>query len=68
MISENKINILSEFFTRTILEDSPNVDILLRLDDEYKKVYSVNKSKKSFHEAAILANKAVITKVITDEF
>jgi len=68
MLSENKINILSEFFTRTILEDSPNVGILLKLDDEYKRVYSENKSKKSFHEAAILANKTVITKFINDEF
>jgi hypothetical protein len=67
MLPENKINILSEFFTRTIIEDSPNVNILLKLDDEYKKTYSENRSKKSFHETAIIANKSVITKVINDE-
>lgn len=56
-----KTKILAKFFSNYRMEDDPDLNILLDLDDISKNVFDENKYKMSFDEARLKANEYIIT-------
>jgi hypothetical protein len=61
---ENKIKLLSLFFSKQRVMGCPQLDELFELDDLWKKIYNENRIKHSFGEAELMANEEVIKKIL----
>ena len=55
-----KTKILAKFFSNYRMENDPDLNILLDLDDIFKSVFDENKYKMSFDEARLKANEYII--------
>jgi hypothetical protein len=61
---EDKIKLISLFFSKQRIIGCPQLDELFELDDLWKKIYNENRIKHNFGEAALMANEKVIKKIL----
>ena len=66
-MTEEKIELLAKFFTKSRSIKDQSLDKLFELDDYWNEIYKENRIKLDFDEAQLLANKMVIKKVLNDK-
>ena len=63
-----KNKILAKFFSNYRMEDDPDLNILLELDDISKSVFDENKYKMSFDEVRLKTNEYIIILLQSNDY
>ena len=66
-MTEEKIELLANFFTKSRSIKDENLDKLFELDNYWNEIYGENRIKLDFDEAQLLANKMIIKKILNDK-
>ena len=66
-MTEEKIELLAKFFTKSRSIKDPIIELLFELDDYWYEIYKENRIKLDFDEAQLLANKMIIKKILNDK-
>ena len=68
MDKQNKIIILSKFFSKERIQGDSLLEKLLELDDMWQYVYENNRIRFSFSTARELANERILNYVLSDNY
>ena len=66
-MTDEKIELLAKFFTKSRSIEDPIIEQLFELDDYWYEIYKENRIKLDFDEAQLLANKMIIKKILNDK-
>ena len=66
-MTDEKIELLAKFFTKSRSIKDQSLDELFELDDYWYEIYKENRIKLDFDEAQLLANKMIIKKILNDK-
>ena len=66
-MTDEKIELLAKFFTKSRSIKDPIIEQLFELDDYWNEIYGENRIKLNFDKAWYVANKMVIKKVLNDK-
>lgn len=65
-MTEEKIELLAKFFTKSRSIKDQSLDKLFELDDYWNEIYGENRIKLDFDKARYVANKMIIKKILND--
>lgn len=65
-MTEEKIELLAKFFTKSRSIKDPIIEQLFELDDYWNEIYGENRIKLDFDKARYVANKMIIKKILND--